>query len=155
MTTERVVKILKFYNTIPSEIVLRRNRINELEDRYDTLGTVNMDGMPRSGAIGDQTGNAVIRLDANHESALSEIKGLEDEIFRLQNLEQYIFCSLKQLPYHPKMVVYRMYIDGWNLIKIAYNLHYSERQCRRFKSEALNLLSIQFERCPLMSGFPM
>ena len=155
MTAEKTIKILKFWRTIPSEIRLRQNRIYELEDRYNTLGTVDMDGMPRSGVIGDQTSNAVIRLDTHHESALSEIKELEYEISRLQDLEQYIFRALKHLPYHPKMVVYRMYVDGWSLVKIAYNLHYSERQCRRFKSEALDLLSLQFERCPLMSGFPM
>lgn len=155
MTEKDVVRVLKFYKTIPDEIWIRQDRIAELEDRYNALGSVSLDGMPRSGHVCDQTGNAVVRIEAAGQSALADIAIQEQEIEALKNLERYIFNCVKQLPYFQKMVIYRLFFDGWSLTKIAHSLHYSERQCRRIKSVALKTLTPALERCPFMSGFPM
>ena len=46
MNREKVVKLLKLFPEIDSEISVRRGILNDLERYYDTSGAINYDGMP-------------------------------------------------------------------------------------------------------------
>ena len=132
---------------------MRRQRIAELDDRYNPLRSVSTDGTPGAGYISDQTASTVIRMEAAGESALAEIAATEAEITSLQAMERDIFACVKRLPYLEKMVVYRFYWDGWQMRRIEHELHYSERQCYRLKERALKKLSQDFKRWQVMAGF--
>ena len=153
MSPEQAEKILKFYKSIPWEIEMRRQRIAELNDRYNPLRSVSTDGTPGAGYISDQTASTVIRIEDAGESAIAEIADTEAEIAILQAMQRDVFACVKHLPYFEKKVVHRFYWDRWRLSRIARELNYSERTCKRLKNSALKKLSQDFKSWPAMSPF--
>ena len=61
MTKADTEKILRFYNCIDDDIRMCKASIAEYEERYDTIGTIAYDGMPKGSGTSDKVAKRAIR----------------------------------------------------------------------------------------------
>mgnify|MGYP001032470585 FL=1 len=65
MRSETVKHIVKYYGGIPEAIKLLKRERDALEDEYNGLGGLAMDGMPHSSAPGNPTEALAVRVIEN------------------------------------------------------------------------------------------
>lgn len=65
MRSETVKHIVKYYGGIPEDIKLLKRERDALEDEYNGLGGLAMDGMPHSSAPGNPTEALAVRVIEN------------------------------------------------------------------------------------------
>lgn len=65
MRSETVKHIVKYYGEIPEAIKLLKRECDALEDEYNGLGGLAMDGMPHSSAPGNPTEALAVRVIEN------------------------------------------------------------------------------------------
>ena len=75
MRSETVKHIVKYYGGIPEAIKLLKRERDALEDEYNGLGGLAMDGMPHSSAPGNPTEALAVRVIENGvKNRLQEIQ---------------------------------------------------------------------------------
>ena len=80
MRSETVKHIVKYYGGIPEAIKLLKRERDALEDEYNGLGGLAMDGMPHSSAPGNPTEALAVRVIENGvKNRLQEI-GVQVEV---------------------------------------------------------------------------
>lgn len=65
MRQEAVKHIVRYYGSIPDALKMLKRERAELEDEYNGLGGLGMDGMPHSATPGDQTAALAARVVEN------------------------------------------------------------------------------------------
>ncbi len=152
MDKEKVVKILRFYKTIDEEISLNESIIADLHDRYYmTVGAARIDGMPKAkGGVSSLVETVVLNVP---ESVYNTIRELMAENNKLNKVKLAILKELNGLPYIYKAVIIEFYIRGLQWVRISEHLHYSERQCKNVRNQALGKLAQNFESNKTISRF--
>jgi len=152
MDKEKVVKILRFYKTIDEEISLNESIIADLHDRYYmTVGAARIDGMPKAkGGVSSLVETVVLNVP---ESVYNTIRELMAENNKLNKVKLAILKELNGLPYIYKAVIIEFYIRGLQWVRISEHLHYSERQCKNVRNQALEKLAQNFESNKTISRF--
>lgn len=143
MQREKVVAILKFYRDADKTIRLNERVIKNLEDQYyDSVGAVNMDGMPRGrGGTSSPVERTVLNIP---RSVVNTIDSMERDNRKLEEIKAAILEELNRLNYHQKAVILGFYIDGLQWERISERLNYSPRQCRNIRDGALDRLAKRF-----------
>lgn len=144
MSKEKVVQLLQLFPEIDGEIRVRRNIVNDLEQYYYTTPAVNYDGMPHAKySTGSPTENAALKIpDYVHD----EIQKYTAEITDLQKVKVEILKEVSRLKLKYKNVIFGFYFHGMKWEQVANGTHYSERQCKNIRDEALLRLLQGFSR---------
>lgn len=143
MQREKVVAILRFYRDADKTIRLNERVIKNLEDQYyNSVGAVNMDGMPHGkGGTSSPVERTVLNIP---RSVVNTIDSMERDNRKLIEIKAAILEELNRLNYHQKAVVLSFYIDGLQWEQISERLNYSPRQCRNIRDGALDRLAKRF-----------
>lgn len=139
----KIVSILEFYKNIDEEIRLNKEAIEDIEMRYyNPINGVNMDGMPKGkGGTSNPTENTALNVP---EWASEQLQELQAEQKALYALKRAIRKELERLPYIQRVIVSDFYIRGDNWVRISAQIHYSERQCKNIRNNALVKLGRRF-----------
>lgn len=143
MQREKVIAILKFYRDADKTIRLNERIIKNLEDQYyDSVGAVNIDGMPHGkGDTSSHVERTVMNIPC---SVVNTISSMKRDNQTLERIKAEILNELNRLNYHQKAVVLGFYIDGLQWEQISERLNYSPRQCRNIRDSALVRLTKRF-----------
>lgn len=152
MQREKVVAILKFYRDADKAIRLNERVIKNLEDQYyDSVGAVNMDGMPHGkGGTSSPVERTVLNIP---RSVVNTIDSMERDNRKLEEIKAEILKELNRLNYHQKAVVLGFYIEGLQWERISERLNYSPRQCRNIRDGALDRLAKRFSSNKAIARF--
>lgn len=144
MNKEKVVKLLKLFPEIDSEISVRRSILNDLERYYDTSGAINYDGMPHGiNNISNPTEKTALNIP---DYVRGEIEKYKSEIEELQKVKVEILKEVSRLSLKQKNVVFGFYFHSMKWEKVANRTHYSERQCKNIRDAALEKLLLSFKK---------
>ena len=112
-------------------------RLSSLDERIIRIrssmeyGQRQLDGMPRNHSARSRIDELMGELDELESHRICDCISLEREIEEVEK-------ALSELPEKPQQALRLYYIDGlrsWQAV--AEKMHYSERQCRRFRDIAL------------------
>ena len=145
MEREQVISIIRFYGDVDNAVRMNERVIKNLQDQYyNTLGAVNMDGMPHGkGGVSSGVERAVLHIPA---SVTATIEALERENRTLANLKAEILTEFNRLTFPQRAVLLGFYVERRQWGQIAEQVNYSPRQCRNIRKEALKLLGGRIER---------
>lgn len=143
MQREKVIAILKFYRDADKTIRLNERVIKNLEDQYyNSMGAVNMDGMPHDkGGTASPVERTVLNIP---RSVVDTIDSMERDNRKMEEIKAAILEELNRLNYHQKAVVLGFYIEGLQWEQISERVNYSPRQCRNIRDGALDRLAKRF-----------
>lgn len=151
MNKTTVIKYLKYSRGIDDEIKIKRNIVEDLEMCYDTSAAVNYDGMPkRQNHISNPTEKAAMNIP---DYVRKEIREYTEEIEQLQKLKCEIVKEVLRLSLKQKQVIMMFYFQDLRWVQIADLLHYSERQCKNIRNEAVERLLVIFQNNKIISNF--
>lgn len=152
MKQEKVILILRFYRDIEKSIKLNERIKKNLEDQYyTTLGSVHVGGMFHGSAGGE---SPVERAALNiPRSVTNTMESLNRENDRLAKIKAEILSELNRLTYHERAVLLGFYIDGLQWEQISERVHYSPRQCRNIRNDALIRLENLFSQNKAIARF--
>lgn len=152
MQREKVIAILEFYRDADKTIRLNERVIKNLEDQYyNSVGAVNMDGMPHGkGGTSSPVERTVLNIP---RSVVNTIKSMERDNRKIEEIKAEILKELNRLNYHQKAVVLGFYIDGLQWEQISGRVNYSPRQCRNIRDNALDRLAKWFASNKKISRF--
>lgn len=152
MESEKVVDILKFYGTVGKEIADLQAELNTLEDEtYNNLNGISYDGMPKTtGKTADPTFHTVSHINP---IIREEIAAAEKKLNKLSIIKREIETEISGLPYMERTVILMFYKNRIKWERIAERLHYSVRQCKNFRTLAVNKLSQRFETNKIIANF--
>lgn len=144
MSREKAEQLLRMFPEIDGEIRARRNIISDLEQYYDTSGAINYDGMPKGkNHISNPTEKTAMAVP-NYVRA--EIDMYKNEVETLQKVKVEILKEVSKLKLRQKNVVFGFYFHAMKWEQVAARTHYSERQCKNIRDEALRILLPRFEQ---------
>lgn len=145
MDKGKVISILRFYRDIDKSIKLNERVIKNLEDQYyDSVGAVNMDGMPHGkGGTSSPVERTVLNIP---RSVTRTIHEMERDNEKLEKIKAEILRELNRLNFHQKAVILGFYIDGQQWEQISEQANYSPRQCRNIRDTALDRLAKRFSQ---------
>ena len=152
MDKERVVAILGFYRTLDDEIRLKTDEKREIEEQYySSVSGIQMDGMPKGkGGTSSPTETTALNVP---KWASEDLRLLEKECAALQRVKGAIRKELNRLPYIQRVVVLDFYIRGYQWVRISAQVHYSERQCKNIRDDALAKLAKRFDANRTISAY--
>lgn len=137
-------KLLKFYNRIDDDIRLCRDSLAEYEERYDTLGAIVCDGMPKGNGASDKVAKRAIKnMEADTRM---HVEFLHERIRELNRLRMEMLKELTTLQTVHKMILTGFYIKGLKWEQIARQAGYSVRQAQNYRTEALEIIAKKFSR---------
>lgn len=152
MDKEKAIKILEFYRTIDKDFQFNMRIINDLEDRYyPGIKATVIDGLPRSGS---NTSSAVETAVLNiPETVFNTLKELEEQNRKLCKLKTEILKELNTLNHVSRVIIMAFYIEGQQWAQITGQVHYSERQCKNIRDNALEKLRVRFYKNKVISAY--
>lgn len=151
MNKTTVIKYLKYSRGIDDEIKIKRNIVEDLEMCYDTSAAVNYDGMPKGqNHISNPTEKTAMNIP---DYVRKEIREYTEEIEQLQKLKCEIVKEVLRLSLKQKQVIMMFYFQDLRWVQIADLLHYSERQCKNIRNEAVERLLVIFQNNKTISNF--
>lgn len=151
MRREKVVKLLKFYPEIDGEIKARKNVLNDLEEYYDTSAGMNYGGTPGSRkSTVSTTERAALNVPYY---AREQIERCKKEITELQAVKVEILKEVSRLKLKQKNVIFGFYLHGMKWEQVANGMHYSERQCKNIRDEAITKLLQGFAKNKVLITF--
>ena len=145
MDKQSVIEILDFYKEIDGEINLFRRTLNDYENQYyNTMGAIVSDGQPHgknhiSNVVEER---AIITPDYVRE----DIRRYKERIESLQRLKSQILQEVSRLKLKEKTVIFDYYIYGMKWEQVAERIHYSDRQCKNIRDEAVKKLAERFDK---------
>lgn len=145
MEKEKAIKILEFYRTIDKDFQFNQRIIKDLEDRYyPSIGVAKIDGLPKSkGSTSSPVEAIVLNVP---DTVFNTMKELEARNKKLCKLKTEILKEINTLKHVSRVVIIGFYIEGQQWAQITGQVHYSERQCKNIRDNALELLAIRFAR---------
>lgn len=151
MNKATVIKYLEYSREIDDEIRIKRNILEDLEMCYDTSAAVNYDGMPKGqNHISNPTEKAAMNIP---DYVRKEIREYREEINQLQKLKCEIVKEVLRLSLKQKQVIMMFYFQNLKWMQIADVLHYSERQCKNIRNEAIERLMVIFQNNNTICNF--
>lgn len=151
MNKTTVIKYLEYSREIDDEIRIKRNILEDLEMCYDTSAAVNYDGMPKGqNHISNPTEKAAMNIP---DYVRKEIREYREEINQLQKLKCEIVKEVLRLSLKQKQVIMMFYFQNLKWMQIAEVLHYSERQCKNIRNEAIERLLVIFQNNKTICNF--
>lgn len=142
MNKDKVIAYLEYYPQIDGEIAERRRNRNELDMAYAPAGAIQYDGMPKGkNHISRPTEDIAIDMP---DFVRKEIRSYTESIEKLQRLKVEILREVSRLALKQKMVVFSFYFYGLKWEQVAEHMHYSERQCKNIREEAVKNLVKRF-----------
>lgn len=152
MDKERVIELLKYYKDIDGEVEIYSKILENLTNRYyNPIGAIQCDGLPKGkNNISRQTENMALNIP-NHVSG--EVKDYENRIKTLQDLKMQIMHEVLKLEFKEKSIIYDFYINDMKWELVAVRNHYSERQCKNIRDNAIETLLHMFMNNPYISKF--
>ena len=151
MNKDKVVKLLRMFPEIDTEISVRRNILNDLEGYYDTSGAINYDGMPHGiNHISNPTEKTALNIP---DYVSGEIRRYTKEIAELQKVKVEILKEVSRLSMKQKNVVFGFYFHTMKWEKVASKTHYSERQCKNIRGAAIEKLLFLFKKNTILTEY--
>lgn len=117
MNRERVIKILTYYRNIDGEIRLCQSMVDDLEGNDEATMTLNK---------------------------RRSVDFYRRRIETLKELKIQILKEVSSLEYKQKSIVMDHYLYGMIWEQVAARNHYSERQCKNIRTQAIEYLISQF-----------
>lgn len=151
MTAKQVKAILEFYADIPKQLRLINKEYATLEDSYNPIGGMNMDGMPHSTTVGHQTEN--MALAAVDEGRGARLREIENRKSLLLDLTAEIATALDSLSSTHKIILTDFYTQGKSWEQISRKIHLSVRQCKNRRDIAIGELGDLLEPSPAVKKF--
>jgi DNA-directed RNA polymerase specialized sigma subunit len=151
MDKQKVIELLEYHGGIDEEIGARRKFIAELETYYDTSKAINYDGMPKGQYhISSPTEQAALNVP---QFVSKEIRQYTEEIEEMQKLKCEIVKEVLRLKLKQKQVIMCFYFQNMRWVQIGDLLHYSERQCKNIRDEAVESLAVLFWNNKTIAGY--
>ena len=152
MSKERVIELLEYYKDIDGEVKIYRKILEDLTDQYyNPLCTIQWDGLPKGKySISRQTENMVLNIP---DYVSGEMRDYEERVATLQNLKAQILQEVSRLKLKEKSIIFDFYIHNMKWEQVAVRNHYSERQCKNIRDNAVETLLKRFENNPYISKF--
>lgn len=148
MRSETVKHIVKYYGGIPGAIKLLKRERDALEDEYNGLGGLAMDGMPHSSAPGNPTEALAVRVIENGvKNRLQEI-GVQVEV--LEGDAANIRGALDAVNGKYKSVIIMRLIRGYSWTKISGKLGVPGSTARNWHGRAVERLGEVLEEVPMV-----
>lgn len=152
MSKERVIELLEYYKDIDGEVKIYRKILEDLTDQYyNPLGAIQCDGLPKGKySISRQTENMVLNIP---DYVSGEMRDYEERVATLQNLKAQILQEVSRLKLKEKSIIFDFYMHNMKWEQVAVRNHYSERQCKNIRDNAVETLLKRFENNPYISKF--
>ena len=152
MSKERVIELLEYYKDIDGEVKIYRKILEDLTDQYyNPLRAIQCDGLPKGKySISRQTENIVLNIP---DYVSGEMRDYEERVATLQNLKAQILQEVSRLKLKEKSIIFDFYIHNMKWEQVAVRNHYSERQCKNIRDNAVETLLKRFENNPYISKF--
>lgn len=144
MKNSEVEAILKFYKYIDTDIKVASEWLEQYEERYDTRGAMNYDGMPHGSTTSDQT--ALLAIKLSETGTRESIEVLEKRIRELKKLRTEIVKEISTLNAIHKTIIFGFYVKGEKWEQIAEHINYSVRQSKNIRCIALEVLGSKMAR---------
>ncbi len=131
-----IERLLYNYNMLKINIEITDKQLEELKEE-DRLTGINYEGVQISETykFHSQTEDAAEKNITAEELILKRKEKLEDKLETLDKL-------IEGLNSIEKTIIKMYYIQGKQWWQIAYEVRYSERHCRRMRSEAIGKLAV-------------
>ena len=137
-------KILRFYNRIDDDIKMCKNSIMEYEERYNIVGAIICDDMPKGSSMSDKVARQAVK---NAEAdTIESIDFLYERIGELKRMRMEVLKELTTLQAIHKMILTEYYIKRRNWKQIATKEGYSVRQMQNYRKEALEVMTEKITR---------
>ena len=151
MEREKTKKVLLFLKDIDGEISHNNRMIKDYEDRYYTMDSGTLDGMPKSKyKTSSPTEITAVNIP---ESASVALCGLQKQNEQLYKLKYAIIQELNKLPLSQKTILYDFYIQGLQWVQISERVYYSGTQCKKIRNRGLDNLAKYFIKNRLIKNF--
>ena len=148
MQSEGVKKILRYYQEIAGMVKLLKWEEGELEEEYNGLKGVGLDGMPHGTSLGRPTEIFAERIAGkNIGNRLGDIK-VKTQV--LESDAAVIRACLDLLNGKYKRVLSMRYRDGYSWAKISVRLYVPESTVRNWHDRALKRLEEALEEAPMV-----
>ena len=148
MQPEGVKKILRYYQEIAEMVKLLKREEEELEEEYNGLKGVGLDGMPHGISLGRPTEFSVERIVGKSiGNRLGEIR-IKTQV--LESDAAIIRACLDLLNGKYKRVLSMRYRNGYSWAKISVRLHIPESTVRNWHDRALKRLGEAQEEVPMV-----
>jgi len=151
MDRERAVKLLELYPQIDGQIESYKKILEELEQVYNPVRAIQYDGMPHGkNNISRSTEEIAMNIP---DSVRQDIRHCSGRIAELQRLKVEILKEASRLPLREKNVIFSFYLYGMKWEQVAKRMHYSERQCKNIRNNAVDSLAARFENNVYISKY--
>ena len=132
-------KIFRFYHHIDDDIRMCKASLTEYEERYNTMGAIPYDGMPKGSGISDKVAKRAIKnVEADTKA---HIDFLHERIRELNRTRTEILRELTTLQMIHKLILTEFYIKGMKWEQIAAQAGYSVRQTQNHRTKALEIMA--------------
>jgi t-SNARE complex subunit (syntaxin) len=144
MDKEKVMEVLEFYKEIDGEIDIYRRILRDYESRYyNTIGAMANDGQPKGqNHISRPVESAAMNIP---DYVRRDMKDYEEKVQSLQNLKSQILQEISRLRLKEKTIIFDFYIYNMKWEQVAERNHYSDRQCKNIRDEAVKKLAEKFQ----------
>ena len=139
MRSETVKHIVKYYGGIPEAIKLLKRERDALEDEYNGLGGLAMDGMPHSSAPGNPTEALAVRVIENGV----QVAVLEGDAANIRG-------ALDAVNGKYKSVIIMRLVRGYSWTKISGKLGVPDSTARNWHGRAVERLGEVLEDVPMV-----
>lgn len=153
MNKEKAIAILTYFRDADKTVRLNERVIKNLEEQYyNSVGAINMDGMPKGkGGVSSPVESTAINIPG---SVSRTIREMEKENEMLEKIKAEILQELNRLNFHQKAVIFGFYIEGLQWERISVQTNYSPRQCRNIRDNAIEELMKRFTGNKMISHYP-
>ncbi|WIV11380.1 sigma factor-like helix-turn-helix DNA-binding protein [Proteiniborus sp. MB09-C3] len=133
---ENIEGLLYNYNMLKINIEIADKQLEELKNE-DGMTAISYDGIQTSATnkISSMTEIVAERNIAKEELIIKRKEKLLEKLNKLDRL-------LEELKETEQKIVSMYYIEGWQWWQIAYEVKYSERHCKRIRTEAIRKLAV-------------
>lgn len=147
----QVIKALEYSTEIEGEVRTLRGLIKELGQCYDTSSGISYDGMPKGkNHLSNPTEKTAMNIP---DFVRKDIRNYTEKIAQLQKFKCEIVKEVLRLPLKQKQTIMMFYFKKLKWMQIADELHYSERQCKNIRDNALDQLAENFGNNYIIANF--
>lgn len=148
MRSETVKHIVKYYGGIPEAIKLLKRERDALEDEYNGLGGLAMDGMPHSSAPGNPTEALAVRVIEN--GVKNRLQEIGVQVAVLEGDAANIRGALDAVNGKYKSVIIMRLVRGYSWTKISGKLGVPDSTARNWHGRAVERLGEVLEEVPMV-----
>ncbi|MCM1296366.1 MAG: hypothetical protein NC311_12575 [Muribaculaceae bacterium] len=148
MNRKNVKTAVQYYYEIPNMMRLLRQEKDELESLYDSLGSVNMDGMPHGSAPGRGVEGLAMRTDSR--GVWERLQEIDVRQQVLEGDEAALRDVMDSLNGKYKNLLSMRYCYRYSWVKISVRLSVPDSTVRSWHERALLALADGLKDAPMM-----